>query len=137
MQEEKSSPQIKFETSWGGEDNWYTKSKRWATKQVPPVNFIALAIIEYLKIKWIDAKVEVTMQDVDRQAEEIKAQWEKEDELNRPKAEVVETGLFGEEGWSISISNPVVERRTEETDGRMGDRSDEMGLGEKFPDPWN
>jgi len=137
MQEEKSNPQIKFETTWGGEDNWYTKSKRWAQKQVPPLNFIFLAIVEYLKIKWIDAKVEATMQDVDRQAEEIVKQWEQEDDQRAHKAEVVEEGLFGEEGWSISISNPVVERRSQETDGRLGTGSDEIRLGEKLPDPWN
>ena len=24
---------FKFEHHWGGEDNWYTKGKRWAKKQ--------------------------------------------------------------------------------------------------------
>ena len=50
------------------------------------------------------------MQDVDRQAEELKKQWEADDRQTTPH--VVETGVFGDEGWSIEISNPVVERGT-------------------------
>ena len=127
----------KFEYQWGGEDTWYTKSKRWANKQKFPINHLALGVLEWLWKLYVDERVKQEMESVDRQAEAIVEQWEKEDELNRPKAEIVEEGLFGTEGWSISISNPVVERRSEETDGRMGSGSDETGLGEKFPDPWN
>ena len=127
---------IKFEHNWGGEDTWYTKSKRWANKQKFPINHLALGFIEWLWNQWIDAKIKEEMLSVDRQAEAIVKQWDEEDERNRPKAEIVEEGLFGEEGWSISISNPVVERRSEETDGRLGDRSNEIRLGEKLPDPW-
>ena len=29
--------QWKFEKTWGGNDNWYTKSKRWANKQKFPI----------------------------------------------------------------------------------------------------
>jgi hypothetical protein len=50
------------------------------------------------------------MQDVDRQAEELKKHWEEHDEPITPH--IVETGVFGHEGWSIEISNPVVERGT-------------------------
>lgn len=113
------------------------KIKRWIRKQKPPFNIILEYLFSYVEKWYFDAKVEATMQDVDRQTEEIKKQWEKEDELNRPKAEIVEEGLFGEEGWSISISNPVVERGTKETDGRLGTGSDEKGLGGKLPDPWD
>jgi len=127
---------IKFEHNWGGEDTWYTKSKRWANKQKFPINHLALGFIEWLWNQWIDAKIKEEMLSVDRQAEAIVKQWDEEDERNRPKAEIVEEGLFGEEGWSISISNPVIERRSEETDGRLGDRSNEIRLGEKLPDPW-
>ena len=125
----------KFEHHWGGEDNWYTKGKRWANKQKFPINHLALGAIEWLREKWIDGRVELEMESVEKQATEIKEQWDKEDD--RPKAEIVETGLFGEEGWSISISNPVVERGSEETDGRMGTGSNEEGLGNPFPDPWD
>ena len=106
--------EYKIEHQWGGEDTWYTKSKRWANKQPFPLNYIILSLIEWLKQKEVNIKVEREMESVDKQAEEIVKQWEKEDE--QPNPEIVETGVFGEEGWSISISNPVVERRSEETD---------------------
>jgi hypothetical protein len=113
------------------------KLERWVAKQPQPFKFILELFFPYFKEYYIQYKVKQTMQDVDRQAEEIVKQWDEEDERNRPKAEIVEEGLFGEEGWSISISNPVVERRSEETDGRLGDRSNEIRLGEKLPDPWD
>lgn len=104
----------KFEHHWGGEDTWYTKGKRWANKQKFPLNHLALGFIEWLWKYWVDAKVEMEMTSVDKQAEEIKKQWDNED--GQPTPTVVETGVFGDEGWSIGISNPVVDRRTEETD---------------------
>jgi len=113
------------------------KLERWVAKQPQPFKFILEILFSYFKEYYIKYKIENTMQDVDRQAEEIVKQWDEEDERNRPKAEIVEEGVFGEEGWSISISNPVVERRSEETDGRLGDRSNEIRLGEKLPDPWD
>ena len=125
----------KFEHHWGGEDNWYTKGKRWANKQKFPINHLALGAIEWLREQWVDGRVEMEMASVDKQAEQIKEQWDKEDD--RPKAEIVETGLFGEEGWSLSISNPVVERRSEEPVASVGTGSDEEGLGNPFPDPWD
>ena len=39
--------EINFETHWGGEDTWYTKSKRWANKQNPIVRHLALGFIEW------------------------------------------------------------------------------------------
>lgn len=96
------------------------KVKRWISKQKPPLNVILEYLFSFIEKWYIEAKIENTMQDVDRQAEEIVKQWEEEDERNRPKPEIVETGVFGEEGWSISITNPVVERRTEEPDTGMG-----------------
>jgi len=112
------------------------KIKRWIRKQKPPLNTILEHLFSFVEKWYIDWKVNETMRDVDRQAEEIVKQWEEEDEKNRPKAEIVEEGLFGEEGWSISISNPVVERGSEAADGRMGTGSDEKGLGGPLPDPW-
>jgi len=112
------------------------KLERWVAKQPQPFKFVLEILFSYLKEYYIKYKIKETMQDVDRQAEEIVKMWDEEDERNRPKAEIVEEGLFGEEGWSISISNPVVDRGTEETDGRLGDRSNEIRLGKKLPDPW-
>jgi len=126
----------KFEYQWGGEDTWYTKGKRWANKQKFPINHLALGLIQWIYEKWVEGKVDLTMADVDKQVKYMGEIWDKEDEQRANKAEIVEEGLFGEEGWSISISNPVVERRSEETDGRLGIRSDEKGLGGSFPDPW-
>ena len=126
----------KFEHHWGGEDNWYTKGKRWANKQKFPINHLALGAIEWLRERWVDGRVEMEMASVDKQAEEIKKQWDEEDERSTNKAEIVETGLFGEEGWSISVSNPVVERGSEEPVASVGTGSDEEGLGNAFPDPW-
>ena len=112
------------------------KLERWVAKQPQPFKFVLEILFSYFKEYYIKYKIKETMQDVDRQAEEIVKMWDEEDERNRPKAEIVEEGLFGEEGWSISISNPVVDRGTEETDGRLGDRSNEIRLGKKLPDPW-
>ena len=46
------------------------------------------------------------MKDVDRQTDELLHSW-KEPE-RRPH--IVEEGVFGDEGWSIEITNPIVER---------------------------
>ena len=73
--------QIKFEKQFGkGVDPWYAKAERWAKKQKFPISFLALGFIEWLKNKWIDVKVANTMRDIDRQSEEIKKIWAKEDE---------------------------------------------------------
>ena len=68
------------------------------------------------------------MRDVDRQAEELKKHWEEHDEPTTPH--VVETGVFGDEGWSIEISNPVVERGTSSTSTGMASPSDAQRLQE-------
>ena len=69
----------KFEHQWGGEDTWYTKGKRWANKQKFPINHLVLGFIEWLWQHWVDGKVQMEMTSVDKQAEEIKRQWEKEE----------------------------------------------------------
>ena len=46
------------------------------------------------------------MRDIDRQTEQIKRIWEEQDDRNEPI--IVEKGVFGDEGWSIEISNPIV-----------------------------
>jgi hypothetical protein len=42
----------------------------------------------------------------------------------------VEEGVFGDEGWSIEISNPIVERGTSATSTGMVTGSDASGLQE-------
>ena len=128
----------KFEHQWGGEDTWYTKGKRWANKQKFPINHLALGVLEWLWNHWVDGKVEMEMASVEKQAEEIKEQWEKEDEQRSiNKAEVVEEGLFGEEGWSISMSNPNINRGSEESESSVGTGSNEERLGNSLQDPWD
>ena len=102
-----------FEKSFGdGVESWYDKAERWVKKKFknPFVQHLALGLIEWLKIKWIDVKVANTMRDIDKQSEQIKQIWEEQD-VRTPQTMVkrVETGVFGDEGWSIEISNPVVE----------------------------
>ena len=119
--------QWKFEKTWGGNDNWYTKSKRWANKQKFPVNHLALGFIEWLHKHWIDGKIEMEMDSVDKQVEEIHSQWEDE-ERKQFAPEIVEEGVFGDEGWSISISNPIVDRGSEWSESGMDTGSDASGL---------
>ena len=101
-------PQIKFEKQFGKvTDPWYAKAERWAKKQKNPfTRHLLLGMIQWLKNKWIDAKIENTMRDVDFQSEQLLKQWEKND---KPKTRhIVEEGVFGTEGWSIEITNPIV-----------------------------
>ena len=65
------------------------------------------------------------MRDVDRQADAIKKIWEEDD---RREPIIVEKGVFGDEGWSIEISNPVVERGTSSTSTGMVTPSDAQRL---------
>ena len=71
--------EINFEHHWGGEDTWYLKAERWAKKQRFPIDHLALGFITWLKELWIDAKIEAVIKDVDKQAEEIRKQWEEEE----------------------------------------------------------
>ena len=123
---------IKFEHQWGGEDNWYTKSKRWANKQKFPVNHLALGFIEWLREKWIAGRVEMEMASIDKQVKEIGETWDKEDELNRQPT--VEEGPSSVPDLpTLSIRNPVVERRTEEPSTSVASSSNTV----QISDPWD
>ena len=105
---------IEFEKQFGkGTDPWYAKAERWAKKQRFPISFLLLGFIDYLKKKWIDVKIHNTMQDVDRQADDLLKQWEENDTQRTPHT--VEKGVFGDEGWSLEITNPIVERGSSST----------------------
>ena len=124
-------PKIKFEKTLligSGTIPWYMKAKRWAKKQKFPISFLLLGAIEWLKNFWIDVKIYNNMRDIDRQAEALKKHWEEHDEPTTPH--VVETGVFGDEGWSIEISNPIVERGTSSTSTGMVTPSDAQRLQE-------
>ena len=124
-------PKIKFEKTLligSGTIPWYMKAKRWAKKQKFPISFLLLGAIEWLKNFWIDVKIYNNMRDIDRQAEALKKHWEEHDEPTTPH--VVETGVFGDEGWYIEISNPVVERGTPTISTGMVTPSDAQRLQE-------
>ena len=122
-------PKIKFEKTLligSGKVTWYMKAQRWAKKQKFPISFLLLGIIEWLKKLWIDVKIYNTMKDVDRQTDELLQSW-KEPER---EPHIVETGVFGDEGWSIEISNPIVERGSSSTSTGMVTPSDAQRLQE-------
>ena len=122
---------IKFEHQWGGEDTWYTKSKRWANKQKFPISHLALGFIEWLYKHWVDGRVEMEMASIDKQVKYIGEIWDKEDELNRQPT--VEEGPSSVSDLpTLSIRNPVVERGTEEPSTSVASSSIEN----PFPDPW-
>ena len=109
-----------FEKTFGeGVDPWYDKAERWVKKKFknPYVRHLALGLLEWLKKKWIYAKIENTMQSVDAQAEQLVKEWDQNERSNH--RHIVERGVFGDEGWSLEISNPVVERRSEATSTGM------------------
>ena len=118
---------FKFEHHWGGEDNWYTKSKRWAKKQPFPLNHLITGFIEWLRIQWNDGKIIMAMDDVDRQTNNLMEEWEDE-ERKQFAPEIVERGVFGDEGWSIEITNPIVERGSSSTGTGMVAPSDAQRL---------
>ena len=121
---------IEFEKQFGkGVDPWYAKAERWAKKQ--PNCFVkncSLGFIAYLKKWWFNVKIENTMRDVDYQTDQILQQWEENDTQRTPH--ILEKGVFGDESWSLEISNPIVERRTESTSTGMDTRSDAQRLQE-------
>ena len=120
-----------FEKTFGeGVDPWYDKAERWVKKKFknPFVQHLALGFIEWLKVKWIDVKVATTMRDIDKQSEQIKKIWEEQDVRNEPI--IVEKGVLGDEGWSIEISNPVVEGVPTSTSTGMAPPSDAQRLQE-------
>ena len=118
-----------FEKTFGeGVDPWYDKAERWVKKKFknPYVRHLALGLLEWLKKKWIYAKIENTMRSVDAQAEQLVKEWDQNDRSNH--RHIVETGVFGDEGWSLEITNPIVERRTDSTSTGMVAPSDAQRL---------
>ena len=68
------------------------------------------------------------MKDVDRQTDQIIKEWEENEPRKEPT--IVEKGVFGNEGWSIEISNPIVERGSETTSTGMVPPNDVQRLEE-------
>jgi len=123
----------KFEHQWGGEDNWYTKGKRWAFNQKFPFNHLALGFIEWLRKHWIDGKVEMEMASVDKQTEEILKEWEEDAAKYYEQPTVEERPSSVSNLPTLRIRNPVVESGTEEPSASVASSSPEN----PFPDPWD
>jgi len=110
-------PKIEFEHTWGGEETTLQKIKKWIKKQKPPFNTILTYLFSYIEKMYWDGKVLQTMAGVDLEIKKLNEQWEEDDKQFTPHT--VETGVFGEEGWSIQISNPIVGGRTEKFESSM------------------
>ena len=121
-------PKIEFEHSWGGEETTLQKIKKWIKKQKPPYNTILTYLFSYIEKMYWDGKVLQTMAGVDLEVKKLHEQWETDDKQITPH--IVETGVFGDEGWSIEITNPIVERGTSSTGTGMVTGSDASGLRE-------
>jgi len=107
-----------FEIVFGkGKDTTLQKIKRWINKQKPPLNTILKYLFSYIEKWYWDGKVLQTMAGVDLETKKLHELWEADDRQITPHT--VETGVFGEEGWSIQISNPIVGGRTEESESSM------------------
>ena len=104
------------------------KIKRWISKQKPPLNIILKYLFSYIEKMYWDGKVLQTMAGVDLETKKLHELWEADDKQITPHT--VETGVFGKEGWSIQISNPIVGGRTEESEAGMVSGSDASGLRE-------
>ena len=121
-------PKIEFEHSWGGKETTLQNIKKWISKQKPPFNIILKYLFSYIEKWYWDGKVLETMAGVDLEVKKLHEQWEADDKQITPHT--VETGVFGKEGWSIQISNPIVGGRTEESESGMVSGSDASGLRE-------
>ena len=104
------------------------KIKRWISKQKPPLNIILKYLFSYIEKMYWDGKVLQTMAGVDLETKKLHELWEADDKQITPHT--VETGVFGKEGWSIQISNPIVGGRTEKSESGMVSGSDASGLRE-------
>ena len=104
------------------------KIKRWISKQKPPLNIILKYLFSNIEKWYWDGKVLQTMAGVDLETKKLHELWEADDKQITPHT--VETGVFGKEGWSIQISNPIVGGRTEESESGMVSGSDASGLRE-------
>ena len=108
------------------------KIKRWISKQKPPLNIILKYLFSYIEKMYWDGKVLQTMAGVDLETKKLHEHWEENDRQSTPH--ILETGVFGKEGWSLQITNPIVERRSDSTSTGMVIGSDASGLRENDGD---
>ena len=75
---------IEFEKQFGkGTDPWYAKAERWSNKQKFPISFLLKGLISFLKGKWIETKIENTMNSIDADIEKIHELWDEEETTHR------------------------------------------------------
>jgi len=127
----------KFEHQWGGEDTWYTKSKRWANKQKFPINHLALGFIEWLWEMWVDGKVELEMASVDKQTEEILKEWEEDAAKYYEQPTVEEEPSEVPNLPTLRIRNPVVDRGPEESGTGMASTYIAISFSKPWEGDWN
>ena len=121
-------PKIEFEHSWGGKETTLQKIKKWINKQKPPFNIILKYLFSYIEKWYWDGKVLQTMAGVDLEVKKLHEQWDQDDKQITPH--IVEKGILGDEGWSIEISNPVVDRGSSSISTSMVTGSDAQRLQE-------
>ena len=94
------------------------KIKRWINKKEPPLKTILTYLFSYVEKWYWEGKLKQTMSEVDSEVDKIHDVWD--DELKTEQPIQLEEGVFGEDDWSISISNPVIGRGNDDS-GRVMD----------------
>ena len=102
------------------------KLKRWISKQKPPLNTILKYLFSYIEKWYWDGKVLNTMAGVDLETKKLHKLWEENDRQTTPHR--METGVFGDEGWSLEISNRAFGERTQVSFPKLDPRSDARKL---------
>ena len=94
------------------------KIKRWINKKEPPLKTILAYLFSYVEKWYWEGKLKQTMSGVDSEVDKIHDVWDNELRTEQPIQ--LEEGVFGEDDWSISISNPVIGRGNDDS-GRVLD----------------
>ncbi len=94
------------------------KIKRWINKKEPPLKTILTYLFSYVEKWYWEGKLKQTMSGVDSEVNKIHDVWDNELRTEQPIQ--LEKGVFGEDDWSISISNPVIGRGNDDS-GRVLD----------------
>ena len=111
------------------------KIKRWIAKKQPPLRIVLEHLFSFVEKWYWEGKELQTKHQIDQQVKNIHNVWDEEDERDK-QPEIVERGVFGEEGWSISMSNKNINGGSEESESGVGTTGNEIRLSETLPDPW-
>jgi len=94
------------------------KIKRWIAKQTPPWNQILSFLFSYFEKWYWDTKVKMTMDDVDRQAENLVRKWDEEEKENQNP--IITTKPSEVEGLDEIRATAPWYRESEQSDSRTG-----------------